>query len=646
MMFRHRNLRGDDRGNVAVIAIVSIVAFGLVAAGIGSAISSSMMSGAAAKLNNALAQAVSDHSAKVAATGYKAVLALPAEDVVELDVAGQSVEAVQRITQPTASAVSVTVTAGKFMDGQFTDSTNCAGGASCVSATNTAAPTLADVGPTVKLGTQSGTFRESTLPPFDSIELSNSSVVAKGRDGKTYGWGYNIYSALNPSTNLQVVNPAEMTGLDGYVHVMKGGNTTAGIDPDGDLWVWGMNNYGQFGNGTTATGTVQRTPQKVTVPGVKFKKIAAMDEYSMVVMDTTGRLWGAGNNKGLLGSLPSTSPYTTTLTVLFSGQQFVDAKNGGYAQHAYAWDAAGDIYGWGDNTAGQVGIGTRNPGSNPNVTTPTKLTFPAGVKIVDVAAQDSNVIGAFRGTFFLDDDGQLWAAGTDSTAATWGCPLGLNCGSSYSPKKVADGIDVAQIVVGNTTSYARDTDGRVWAVGDWREGRYGDGRTNAQAPNGAGKTWTKAIDGAGLIAISTHPVATGVVGLDEDGALWAWGTNGNYQLGTGVPGGQMLTAAKVLNESWSIISDTLWNAASAMAPNQHLQIGAKGETDVAGFGVYCTSTKTWLTFEEPTGVTTDGYAYANLSNVGLPTCSGSFFAVKTEGTGTTSLSVYYVALAG
>ena len=35
----------------------------------------------------------------------------------------------------------------------------------------------------------------------------------------------------------------------------KGGTTTLGVKTDGSIWVWGNNNFGQFGNGTLNQGS-------------------------------------------------------------------------------------------------------------------------------------------------------------------------------------------------------------------------------------------------------------------------------------------------------------------------------------------------------------------------------------------------------
>ena len=125
----------------------------------------------------------------------------------------------------------------------------------------------------------------------------------------------------------------------------------------------------------------------------------------------------------------------------------------------------------------------------------------------------------------IDSDGDLRAWGNnfhgqlgDSTAE-----------GRLTPVRVTD--DFIAISAGGTHSLAICTDGGLWAWGSNNVGQLGDGTTQG---NG---TPIKIMDDVVYVSASRRIQNTHSLAVTADGGLWAWGSNTQGRLGTGVSGG-------------------------------------------------------------------------------------------------------------
>lgn len=200
----------------------------------------------------------------------------------------------------------------------------------------------------------------------------------------------------------------------------------------------------------------------------------------------------------------------------------------GGENHTLALDDAGNVYAWGSNSDGQVGLGLPN---HEHQATPKSLSESGklrGKKIVQIATGSDHSLA-------LDSDGKIYAWG-----ANWDGRLGDgSTDKKSSPVAVdttgaLDGKKIVQIAAGSRHSLALDSDGKVYAWGQDYYGQLGDNRYIADQASPVQVDTSGALSGKTITKIASgayHSLA-----LDSNGKIFAWGDDDNGQLGNGITG--------------------------------------------------------------------------------------------------------------
>ncbi len=130
------------------------------------------------------------------------------------------------------------------------------------------------------------------------------------------------------------------------------------------LYVWGYNNCGQLGLGDT---TNRLTPTQVTYNNLNFVQIDSNNYNSpyTVGIDVNNDLYGWGYNTPDLFMLGNTSNVLTPVKLVFTGQKMVAQGE----NSIYVIDVNNDLYGWGDNNTAQIGLGY----TSTSITVPTQI---------------------------------------------------------------------------------------------------------------------------------------------------------------------------------------------------------------------------------------------------------------------------------
>ena len=93
-----------------------------------------------------------------------------------------------------------------------------------------------------------------------SLGYYHSGVIAQ--NGSLYMWGCNDYGEIGDGTTEDRYKPTKI--LDHVIAVSLGEIHSGAITQDGSLYMWGYNSDGQIGDGTTKK---RYTPNKITIPG-------------------------------------------------------------------------------------------------------------------------------------------------------------------------------------------------------------------------------------------------------------------------------------------------------------------------------------------------------------------------------------------
>lgn len=276
------------------------------------------------------------------------------------------------------------------------------------------------------------------------------------------------------------------------------------------------NDEGILGLGAEITLVSEPTP----VPGMNgIESIAGS-----LVKKRDGTIWGWGPQP-LVGDGGTESRYTP-VQIPFADSVSLIAKNWASVRtslfgtlSAYALADDGDLWAWGDNQDGKLGIGIATPSSSA----PVEITTTSGFE---------NVWTGISSVFASKTDGSLWGWGVHFTSASSTSLLrGESSVSSANP--FADAVDFPEqqweadkfgagvTVVDLSSEYihaiAALSDGRVVAWGSNDNGALGNG-LEADAPV------TNPVFVQGLTDVIQ--VETGYlisVALKSDGTVWAWG---------------------------------------------------------------------------------------------------------------------------
>lgn len=334
------------------------------------------------------------------------------------------------------------------------------------------------------------------------VAAGRNFTIAQAASASFWGWGDNGYGQLGNGGTTGSNAPIPILGLSGtaFISIAAGSTNSLGSRPNG-AWGWGGNASGQLGDGSTAN--VATAGLVLGASGVNVTRVSAGEAHS-VALEGGGTMWGWGDNTyGQLGDGTTTSSTAPVTVTALSSVTSISA--GGY--HTLALDQDGRVWGWGNNAFGQIGDGTLI-----NSSVPVLVPGLSGVRAISAG---------FSHSLALAGDGTVWAWG-DNAAGQLGD--GTLIGAS-TPVQVSGLTGAVAIGAGETHSVAILGDGTVRAWGSNASGQLGNG-TFVDSPLPV--TVSNLGDVVGGAVGSNHNVA-----VRTDGTVWAWGNNASGQLGDG-----------------------------------------------------------------------------------------------------------------
>ena len=328
--------------------------------------------------------------------------------------------------------------------------------------------------------------KDGYVPTRRNIEIHMDETIDDLRITlcKTVGGG----TGNNSENQINTIRPD--VGINSYSQVLSLGDYHSGvIAQDGSLYMWGVNDFGQIGDGTTKN---RYKPTKILDHVVS---VSLGDYYSgAITQDGSLYMWGS-NVYGQIGDGTTEDRYKPTKIL-----DHVIAVSLGYC-HSGAITQDGSLYMWGSNDSGQIGDGTTEDRYKPT-------------KILD------HVIAVSLGVSHsgaITQDGSLYMWGSNSRG-------GIGDGTTevrYKPTKILDHVIAVSLQTGNSGAITQD--GSLYMWGSNVYGEIGDGTEEDRYKP------TKILDH--VIAVSLGVGHSGAI--IQDGSLYMWGWNSDGQIGDG-----------------------------------------------------------------------------------------------------------------
>jgi alpha-tubulin suppressor-like RCC1 family protein len=282
-------------------------------------------------------------------------------------------------------------------------------------------------------------------------------------DGTLWTCGRNDYGQLGDGTTTSRSSPVTTAGGGtNWKRVDCGNGHTAAIKTDGTLWTWGLNLYGQLGDGTT---TSRSSPGTTAGGGTNWKQVEGGGSHTAAIK-TDGTLWTWGaNSSGQLGDGTTTSR-SSPGTTAGGGTDWKQVDCGG--AHTAAIKTDGTLWTWGANDYGQLGDGTTTSRSSP------VTTASGGTNWKQVSA-------GYNHTAAIKTDGTLWTWGRNDYGQLGD---GTTTDRSSPVTTAGGGTNWKQVSAGTYAAAAIKTDGTLWTWGRNDYGQSGDGTTSSRSSPG------------------------------------------------------------------------------------------------------------------------------------------------------------------
>ncbi|KAI8124136.1 putative E3 ubiquitin-protein ligase HERC2 [Lucilia cuprina] len=220
-------------------------------------------------------------------------------------------------------------------------------------------------GSKVKVPTFSQTI--SRLRPIH-IAGGSKSLFIVSQDGKVYACGEGTNGRLGLGTSANISVPRQVPVLHQYVvkkvAVHSGGKHALALTLDGKVFSWGEGEDGKLGHGNRLT--MDKPKMIESLRSKKIRDIACGSSHSAAIT-SAGELytWGLGEY-GRLGHGDNATQLKPKLVAGLSGKRVIQVACGSRDAQTLALTEDGAVYSWGDGDFGKLGRGGSEGSSVPH----------------------------------------------------------------------------------------------------------------------------------------------------------------------------------------------------------------------------------------------------------------------------------------
>ena len=268
---------------------------------------------------------------------------------------------------------------------------------------------------------------------FVEVTAGDSTSFALTDDGKVYGWGtYRSNEGIfGFSVDTQIASrPTLIKDLKNITSIKAGANHTLALDTKGAVFAWGSGQQNQLGRRVVErTKTEGLRPREFGLPKGAKKGITSIETggYHSFAISKNGDVFSWGlNNFGETG-IPAHAGEDDAVILkpqvieAFKGKEIVSIK--GASHHSIAATADGDCMVWGRLDGAQMGLSQDDIAALPEddvvkdesghsriLKVPHKVTAIDGKVVHVTASSDHNIV--------VTEDGKAWSWGFSANFQT------------------------------------------------------------------------------------------------------------------------------------------------------------------------------------------------------------------------------------
>ena len=301
------------------------------------------------------------------------------------------------------------------------------------------------------------------------ISAGQEIFTSRKADGSLWTWGTVLETTNDAEGDYTYQRKTEPMSFAENTQIVSAGLTHYSIlDADGNLYMWGRQFCGEFGNGSTASSA---NPIQV------MNGVAAVSTggQTTAILKGTDLYMCGRNDYGQIGD-NTTEGKETPVKILEGVRKCV----AGYGS-TYAVTTSGELWAWGRNEHGELGDGSLTERHEP-------VLVMSDVQ--DVAAAR---LGGY-GAAVLKTDGSLWTLGETNTQVLTG---------------------VKTMAVASNFMLAVKQDGTLWSL-PWRQDTNGSSHIRAKAPVNQFTQIMEDVD-------SVDCGYKSAIALKRDGSVYTWG---------------------------------------------------------------------------------------------------------------------------